>query len=57
MRKHEYSISRNALNQMYKSYLLPMRRLYGMDALNTTRTLQKIQNEAARLVTGSTISI
>ena len=39
MRKLKYSISTNALNQMYMSYLLPiveMRVLYEMDALNRT---------------------
>ena len=40
MRKLKYSISRNALNQMYMSncyQLLNMRHLYGMAALNKTR--------------------
>ena len=34
-----------------------MLQLYGMDALNKTQTLQRVQNEAARLVTGLTRSV
>ena len=34
-----------------------MLQLHGMDALNKTQTLQRVQNEAARLVTGLTRSV
>ena len=55
MRKLKYSFSRNALNQMYMSYLLPVVE-YASVVLDgcserDSQTLQKIQNEAARLVT------
>ena len=40
MRKLKYSISRNALNQMYMPFLLPPQ-LYGMDALNRTHKFYK----------------
>ena len=58
MRKLKYSISRNALNQMYMSYLLPVVEYTsvvwdGCSELDS-QTLQKIQNEAAGLVTGLT---
>ena len=38
MRKLKYSISRNALNQMYMSYFATscMHQFYGIDALNKT---------------------
>ena len=60
MRKLKYSISRNALNQMYMSYLLPVVEyaLVVWDGCSElSQTLQKIQNEAARLVTGLTRSV
>ena len=55
MCKFKYSISRNALNQMYMSYLLPVVE-YASVVLDgcskrDSQTLQKLQNEAARLVT------
>ena len=56
MRKLKSSLNRNALNQMYMSYLLPIAEYAsvlwdgctGQDSV----TQQKIQNEATRLVTG-----
>ena len=61
MRKLKYFISRNALNQMYMSYLLPIVEYAsvvcdGCSELDS-QTLQKIQNEAARLVTGLSRSV
>ena len=56
MRKLKYSISRNALNQMYMSFLLPVVEyasvVWDGCSEQDSQTLQKIQNEAARLVTG-----
>ena len=61
MRKLNYSISRNALNQMYMSYLLPVVEyasvVWDGCSERDSQTLQKIQNEAARLVTGRTGSV
>ena len=61
MRKLEYSISRNALNQMYMSYMLPVIEyasiLCDECSEQDSQTLQKIQNEAAWLVTGLTRSV
>ena len=61
MRKLKYSISRNAINQMYMSFLLPVVEyaLVVWDGCSEqdSQTLQKIQNEAARLVTGFTICV
>ena len=61
MRKRKYSISRNALNQMYMSYLLPVVEYASVvrDGCSErdSQTLQKIQTEAARLVTGLTRSV
>ena len=55
MCKHKYSSSRNALNQMYMSYLLPVVEYASVvwDGCSEpdSQTLQKIQNETARLVT------
>ena len=55
MRKHKYSISRNTLNQMYMAYLLPAVEYASVvrDGCSErgSQILQKIQNEAARLVT------
>ena len=61
MRKLKYSISRNVPNQMYMSYsMLPVIEYASMvwDGCSEqdSQTLQKIQNEAARLVTGLTRS-
>ena len=61
MRKLKFSISRNALNQMYMSYLLPVVEyasvVWDGCSERDSQTLQKIQNEAARLVTGLTRSV
>ena len=61
MRKLEYSISRNALNQMYMSYILPVIEyasiLCDECSEQDSQTLQKIQNEAAWLVTGFARSV
>ena len=58
MRKLKYFISRNALNQMYMSYLLPVVEyssvVWDRCSERDSQTLQKIPNEAARLVTGLT---
>ena len=61
MRKLKYPISRNALNQMYMSYLLPVVE-YALGVWDgcserDSQTLQKIQDKAARLVTGPTRSV
>ena len=56
MRKLKYSISRNALNQMYMSYMLPVVEyasvVWDGCSEQDSQTLQKIQNEAARIVMG-----
>ena len=61
MRKLKYSISRNALNQMYMSYLLLVVQYASVVwegcSERDSQTLQKIQNEAAHLVTGLTRSV
>ena len=61
MRNLKYSISRNGLKQMYMSYLLPVVEyasvVWGGCSERYSRTLQKIQKEAARLVTGLTRSV
>ena len=61
MHKLKYSISINALNQMYMSYLLPVVEYASVvwDGCSEpdSQTLQKIKNEAARLVTGLTRSV
>ena len=61
MRKLKYSISRNALNQMFMSYRLPVVE-YASVVLDgcserDSQTLKKMQNEAARLVAGLTRSV
>ena len=61
MRKLKYTISKIALNQMYMSYLLPVV-VYTSVVWNgcseeDSQTLQKIQNEAARLFTVFTRSV
>ena len=60
MHELKYSINRNALNQMYMSYLLPVVEYASVvcDGCSErdSQTLQKIQNEATRLVTGLTRS-
>ena len=61
MCKLEYSISRNALNQMCMSFLLPVVEyasvVWDGCSEQDSQTLQKIQNEAARLVAGLTRSV
>ena len=61
MRKLKFPISRNALNQMNMSYLLPVvvyaSVVWDGCSEQDSQTLQKIQNEAARLVTGLTSSV
>ena len=61
MRKLKYTISRNALNQMYMSYMLPVTEyasiVWDGCTEQDSQTLQKIQNEAAWLVIGLTRSI
>ena len=62
MHKLKYSISRNVLNQMYMSYnKLPVIEyasiVWDGCSEQDSQTLQKIQNEAARLVTGLTTAV
>ena len=61
MRKLKYSLSRNALNKMYKSYMLPIVEyasvVWDGCSEQDSVTLQKVQNEAARLVTDKTCII
>ena len=61
MRKLKYSISRNALNQMYMSFPLPVLEyvsvVWDRCSEQDSQTLQKIQNEATCLVTGLTRSV
>ena len=61
MRKLKYSLNRNALKQMFMSYLLPIVEYASVVCDGCSEqdsvTLQKIQNEAARHVTGLTRSV
>ena len=61
MRKLKFSLSRNALNQMFMSYMLPILEyasvVWDGCSEQDSVTLQKVQNEAARLVTGLTRSV
>ena len=61
MRKLKFSFSRNALNQIYFSYLLPVLEyasiVWDGCAAQNSDILDKIQNEAARIVTGLTRSV
>ena len=61
MRKLKYTLSRNALNQIYLYHLLPIIEYASLVWDGCTQqdsnTLQKIQNEAARIVTGLTRSL
>ena len=56
MHKLKYSLSRNALKQMYVSYMLPVIEnalvVWDVCSEQDSQTLQQIQNKAARLVTG-----
>ena len=61
MRKLKFSLSRSALNKTYFSYLLPTLEYAssvwdGCTAQNAD-TLDKVQNAAARIVTGLTRSV
>ena len=61
MRKLKYSISRNARNQMYMSFVLPVVEyasvVWDGYSEQDSQTLQKTQNEEPRLVTGLTRSV
>ena len=61
MRKLKYTFSRVALNQIYFSYLLPIIEYSCVVRDGCTErdieSLQKLQNEAARIVTGLTRSV
>ena len=61
MRNLIYSISRNALNQMYMSYMLPVVEyasvVWDGCSEQDSQSLQRIQSEAARMVTGLTRSV
>ena len=61
MRILKYTLSRNALNQIYLYHLLPIIEYASLVWDGCTQqdsnTLQKIQNEAARIVTGLTRSV
>ena len=60
MRKLKYSFSRQALNQMYISYIRPVLEyssiLWDGTSIRNKDALEKLQNEAARSVTGLTRS-
>ena len=59
--KLKHSIGRNALNQMYMSYLLPIAEyasvVWDGCSEQDSQTLQKIKNEAAHIITGLTRSV
>ena len=61
MRKLKFSLSRSALNQIYFSYLLPTLEyassVWDGCSVQNAEMLDKIQNEAARIVTGLTRSV
>ena len=61
MRKLKFSFSRNSLNQIYFSYLLPVLEyasiVWDGCATHNSDTLDKIENEAAPIVTGLTRSV
>lgn len=61
MRKLKYSFSRKALNQIYVSYVRPIFEYSSIVWDNCTaeqaNSLEKMQNEAARIVTGLTRSV
>ena len=61
MRQLKYSFSRNTLNQMYMSYMFPIVEyasvVWDWRPEQDSVTLQKVQNEADRLVTGFTRSV
>ncbi|MCG7883227.1 MAG: reverse transcriptase family protein [Candidatus Thiodiazotropha endolucinida] len=61
MRKLKFSFHRSALNQIYMAYVLPILEYSSVVWDNCTvlesNTLEKLQNEAARIVTGLTRSV
>ena len=60
MRKLKYSISRKSLNQIYISFLRPVLEsavVWDGCTLYEKESLEKIQHEAARIVTGLTRSV
>lgn len=61
MRKLKYSFSRIALNQIYISYVRPILEYSSIVSDNCTieqaNSVEKLQNEAARIVTGLTRSV
>ena len=61
MGKLKYSISRKSLNQIYKSFLRPVLEysavVWDSRTLYEKESLEKIQHEAARIVTGLTRSV
>ena len=61
MRKLKFTFSRVALNQIYLSYLLPISEyscvVWDGCTAQDINSLQKLQNEAARIVTGLTRSV
>ena len=61
MRKLKFKLSRSALNQIYISYVRPLLEYASIvwDGCNTndSDSLEKLQNEAARIVTGLTRSV
>ena len=61
MRRLKYTFYRQALNQIYISYVLPILEYSSIawDGCTSqeSQTLEKLQNEAARIVTGLTRSV
>ena len=56
MRKLKYKFSYHSLNQIYISYVRPILE-YSSIVWEKAKSLEKLQNEAARIVTGLTRSI
>ena len=61
MRNLKYNFSRTALNQIYVSYVRPLLKyaciVWDGRTTEQSNTLKKLQNEAARVVTGLTRSV
>lgn len=61
MRKLKFTLTRVALNQIYLSYVLPILEyssvVWDGCSLQDSNSLEKLQNEAARIVTGLTRSV
>ena len=61
MRKLKFTLNRKSLNQIYLSYVAPFLEyasiVWGGYSDSCANSLQKIQNEAARIVTGLTRSV